>query len=365
MKKSKKAKYGQFNTATNECEFTIKQLEKRFKLSGSVLEPSFGTGNFVNELKKTKLNIDCFEIDKDVYSPIEGANCVLGDFLLTDFNKKYNFIVGNPPYIELVYSFYTEDIVKKLKKKYSIKNRGRVNIVHFFMDKSFELIEENGVIAYLLPSTILSSPWYNDIRKKIYEEYTVIDIINEIPFEEVSINVCLLIIQKKVDESHSFIKLKNGFYTLTKNTSFGLTLKERGFQCKIGDILWYNVKERLTDDSTQKVLIYSNNIKNGQIQTGGKLKSKIPGKKQYIISDEIIKTQDCIVMPRVISKKIRFALIQSNNNFLFENHVMIITHKDVKKLKELYQMISSKKISFQDYFNSTNLTINEILNFEY
>ena len=365
MAKTKRAKYGQFNTGLNECEFTINELKKHFKLEGNVLEPSFGSGNFVTELKKYDMEIDCFEIDKNVFNPIEGTNSILGDFLLTEFNKKYKFIIGNPPYIELVYSFYGDKDIKTLKSKYKIEKRGRVNLIHFFMDKSFELLEDNGVLAYLLPSTILSSPWYNDIRQKIYDEYTVIDIINEVPFKDVSIDVCLLILQKKVDKDHSFITLKNGLYNLTKNISSGITLKEKGFKCQIGDMLWYKHKEKLTDVPTNKVLLYSNNIKNGEISIGGKLKSKIPGKKQYLNSESPVLIKNCIVMPRVISKKMRFALIKDNETFLFENHVMIITHDDVMVLNELFEKLKSNQLSFKDYFNSSNITVNEILNFEY
>jgi adenine-specific DNA-methyltransferase len=365
MAKTKKAKYGQFNTGLNECEFTLNEIKKHVQLGGNVLEPSFGSGNFITELKKHDMEIDCFEIDKDVFKPIEGVNSVLGDFLFTEFNKKYKFIIGNPPYIELVYSFYNEEEINTLKSKYKIEKRGRVNLIHFFMDKSFELLEDNGVLAYLLPSTILSSPWYNDIRQKIYEEYTVLDIINEVPFKDVSIDVCLLILQKKVDMNHSFITLKNGLYNLTKNLSTGMTLKERGFKCQIGDKLWYKHKEEMTDTPTDRILIYSNNIKVGGIEIGGKLKSKIPGKKQYINSETPVLIKNCIIMPRVISKKMRFALIKDNETFLFENHVMIITHDNVEVLYELFEKLNSNQLSFKDYFNSSNITVNEVLNFEY
>lgn len=365
MDKTKKSKYGQFNTGLDECCFTINEIKKHFKLKGLVLEPSFGSGNFVYELKKHDVEIDCYEIDKEIFEPIEGTNSILGDFLVEESDKEYDFIVGNPPYIELVYSFYNQKTMEILKSKYKISKRGRVNLVHFFMDKSFESLKDGGVLAYLLPSTILSSPWYNDIRQKIYEEYTVIDIITKIPFKEVSIDICLLILQKKVDENHSFINLKNGHYTLTKNVTNGVTLKERGFKCQIGDMLWYKHKEILTDTPTDRILIYSNNIKNGEIEIGGKLKSKIPGKKQYVNSNIPIGNKNCIIMPRVISKNIKFSIIKDNNTFLFENHVMIITHPDIDKLDELYNKLISNEISFKDYFNSTNITVNEILNFEY
>ena len=38
---------------------------------------------------------------------------------------------------------------------------------------------------------------------------------------------------------------------------------------------------------------------------------------------------------------------------------------DVNKLDELYFNLKTDKISFKDYFNSSNITVNEILNFEY
>lgn len=365
MGKSKKAKYGQFNTEKNECQFTINQIKKYFEIKGTVLEPSFGSGNFVSELKKYKVDIDCYEVDKNVFHPIENTNSYLGDFLFTTFNKKYDFIIGNPPYIELVYSFYNDEEKNELKSQYPSEKRGRVNLVHFFMDKSFDLLKEDGVIAYLLPSTILSSPWYNDIRKKIYEEYTVVDIICKIPFREVSIDICLLILQKKVDSEHKNILLKNGLYVLTKNDSNGTTLKEKGFDCQIGNILWYKNKEILTDVPTDRILIYSNNIKDGKIILSDKLRSKIVGKKQYISSEISITIKDCIVMPRVVSKNMRFSLIKNNKCFLFENHVMIITHDDSKMLDELFEKIKNKSLSFENYFNSSNITVNEILNFEY
>jgi len=61
----------------------------------------------------------------------------------------------------------------------------------------------------------------------------------------------------------------------------------------------------------------------------------------------------------------RFALIKDNQTLLFENHVMIITHDNVEAMNELFEKLNSNQLSFKDYFNSSNITVNEILNFEY
>lgn len=365
--KNEKSKYGQFNTGVNECKLTIQELMKFTKLYGEVLEPSFGTGNFIKELKKHNVSIDAYEIDKSIFKKIGGSNCFNSDFLLQNSNKQYDFVIGNPPYIELTYSYYNEEDKKKLGKLYKLKGRGRVNLIHLFFDKTFQILKDDGYVAFLLPSTVLTSPWYNDIRKKIYEEYTVLKIIENIPFKEVSINVCLIILQYKKDETHNLIEENDNFYVLTniKKNPNATTLKQKGFKCQIGDVLWYRVKEDLSDDPTDKTLIYTNNIKFGELEFGKKLKSKIEGKKQYISNYRNQIIPNCIITPRVIGKKMKHFLLLDNENYVFENHVLIITHEDVEKLKELNEIIKNSSDNFGKFFNSNILTAAELLNFSY
>ena len=76
----KKSEYGQFNTDNKECKFTIDEIKKFTNIYGDVLEPSFGTGNFVNELMKENVSIDACEIDSSIYKPIDGVNTFNSDF---------------------------------------------------------------------------------------------------------------------------------------------------------------------------------------------------------------------------------------------------------------------------------------------
>lgn len=365
--KEKKSKYGQFDTGNNECKFTIDEIKKFTNLYGDVLEPSFGTGNFVNELKKEDVSIDACEIDSTIYKPINGVNTFNSDFLLHEFDKTYDFIIGNPPYIELIYSYYSNVEVTKLKKLYDLKNRGRVNLIHLFYDKCFSLLNDDGVISFLLPTTILNSPWYNDIRKKIYDEYTVLSIVDNVPFKDVAIKVCLLTIQKKIDSTHNLIIKNDDFYILSnfKRGENHMTLKDRGFTCQTGNILWYLVKGKLSKEDGERVLIYTNNIKCNKLTLFKELKSKIDGKYQYINNNESPIVKNCIITPRVIGKTFRHFLILDNERYVFENHVLIITHENVDMLKELNDYMTNFGGEFSKFFNSTNLTTKELLNFSY
>ena len=87
MSRNNKSKYGQFNTDLNECQFTINKIKEYVEIKGDVLEPSFGTGNFVSELKKLNVSIDALEIHKKVYKEIDCVNTIKDDFIFHKFNK--------------------------------------------------------------------------------------------------------------------------------------------------------------------------------------------------------------------------------------------------------------------------------------
>ena len=57
--------------------------------------------------------------------------------------------------------------------------------------------------------------------------------------------------------------------------------------------------------------------------------------------------------------------IKDNENYVFENHVLVITHDDIEKLKELNEVILNLSTEFSKFFNSSNLTATELLNFSY
>ena len=165
-----KHEYGQYFTEIELCNFIVNQTIKYIDSPITFLEPSYGDGNFIRSIKNIVPNsqIEAFEIDSEIFEPISGSICNNSDFLFTEIEKKYDVIIGNPPYIELPYSFYDENKKTVFREKYHKKGRGRTNLAHAFLDRAFELVKDSGVISFLLPSTILSSPWYNDIREKIF-----------------------------------------------------------------------------------------------------------------------------------------------------------------------------------------------------
>ena len=358
-----KHEYGQYFTEEKLTDEVVNRSLKYINNINFALEPSFGGGQFIKSLLKFKpdLNIDAYEIDKSIFSEVNGANCVLGDFLFSNESKKYSLIIGNPPYIELVYSFYTEDEKIKFKLDFSKKGRGRVNLVHAFFDKSFSLIEDGGVISFLLPATILTSPWYNDIRKTIYDNFDIKEVIEDVRFKGVSMKVSLLIIKKEQTKSHNFIIKKNNIYQITEsklNSSEGKTIKELGFKVGVGPYCWSHYRDKLNNDGIGNKLLYSSYLSGNKIL---EIENRNKDKKSYINLESPSIIKNSIVFPRTSSKKIRFSILE-NNSYVFENHIIYITHDNIFNLRKLYNILVQNSNEIGNLLNSTNLTKTEIEN---
>lgn len=358
-----KHSYGQYFTQEELTdEIVSKSLEYTDNLN-SILEPSYGNGQFIKSLLKVNphFNIDAYEVDGEIYKPIQNANCVLGDFLFSEMDKKYPLIIGNPPYIELTYSFYTDQQRDQFKSIYTKKGRGRINLVHAFFDRSFDLLEDGGVLSFLIPSSFLSSPWYNDIRERIYNEYTIKELIDDVDFKGVSMQVSLIILKKVKSDKHEHIIKKGDFYQITNkitNKNGGKTIKELGFNVGVGHYCWSHYRESLNNDEVGRRLLYSSYLVDDQVID---INNRNQEKKKFLGIENSTLISNAIVFPRTSSKKVRFSLLL-DNQYLFENHIIYITNDDVSKLVELYDHLSDNKHLIVELLNSTNLTKSEIEN---
>ena len=120
------------------------------------------------ELDKDYCEITKVELNKvaNAYSlPKINWNIINSDSLYYDFGVTFDFIVGNPPYIT------HHDIDKKTRDKvretfYSCQF-GRFDYCYAFIERSIELLAQNGKMAYLIPSSLFKTVYGARIREKI------------------------------------------------------------------------------------------------------------------------------------------------------------------------------------------------------
>jgi adenine-specific DNA-methyltransferase len=350
-----KKKHGIYFTHPNEVNKTIEILSRYGCKYDNILEPSCGSCEFVRTLSKLhpNSNIDCVEYDKTIFKEIKSLQTdkikiVNDDFVKYECNKNYDLIIGNPPYF----------VIKKDKcpKEYHNYLDGRPNIYLLFILKCLTILNDNGILAFILPNNFLNCSYYNKVRIHIKNNYKLIDIIDcGNDFIDTGQHTHLLIVQNKIElNNKNIIELNNSVIFNTTDKIYQLnnlytdtdTLDNMGFSVSVGKVVWNQVKEELTDDNSNTLLIYSGDIKNNRLEP---CNYKDETKKNYIISEG--KREPTLVVNRGYGKgkyTFNYCLIDIDKPYQIENHLICISPKNNMNKKELLKQYNKIIDSFNN-----------------
>lgn len=98
------------------------------------------------------------------------------DFLLEFSSEKFDIIIGNPPYIENK-KINNIEFKKKITKRFSTAYR-LFDLSIIFVERSLELLENNGYLSLLLPNKFLSADYGIKIRELLLNDSEIKEIIN-------------------------------------------------------------------------------------------------------------------------------------------------------------------------------------------
>lgn len=164
------------NAAYYTNKFIVNEIYKHLpdfeKDEISVLEPSVGVGNFLTFIFKKyegvkRVNIDIVDIDKNNLRIVElllhkqriPSNVKLkfihADTLLHNFKKKYDLVIGNPPFSKLK----AKDAAKYLKNNV---NKFTTNTFEFFLEKALSIAD---YVAMIMPKALLNTPEFHATRE--------------------------------------------------------------------------------------------------------------------------------------------------------------------------------------------------------
>ena len=124
--------------------------------NGSILEPAVGTGNIYTELIKQYDSdyIDALEIDENVVPEEYKEKFEIDSFFNMSPDRKYNCIIGNPPYVN---GRLLDTTTRSNIKKYNSLIPMTSNLYLHFIEKCVKhhMIEGSQII-FIVPNTFLS-----------------------------------------------------------------------------------------------------------------------------------------------------------------------------------------------------------------
>lgn len=179
--RNRKAK-GAYYTPTTVVKKVVKAVEdrikdKKFGEKFTVLDPCCGTGNFLLQLPKeyklehifgndideisviiTRINLVMKHQPKQV--DILYKNITKNDFLLEYGEKKFDWIIGNPPWG----AEFSMEEKKELADKYETANVKNPESYDIFLEKAICMAKKQGMISFVLPEAIMNVKSHEKIR---------------------------------------------------------------------------------------------------------------------------------------------------------------------------------------------------------
>ena len=356
LSKEDKKKQGIYFTPPDFIKQNLELLKPFVAEITYVLEPSCGSGEYIQALQNTFSNVQIVGVEQNshIYTSIlslqnEKTIIYYQDYLEFTTELKFDLIIGNPPY----YVMKKEEVNKEYHKYFE----GRPNIFILFLIKSLSLLHENGILSFVLPKSFLNCLYYEKTRKYINESFQILYIIEcKEKYLETQQETILFMIQKKelVNNNEFMINIHdNIIFSLPENIcklkelyKDSISLFELGFKVSVGNVVWNQCKDILTNDETKTRLIYSSDIEKDKIILK---KYSNSDKKNFINKPGISKPM--ILLNRGYGNgkyKFEYCFIHDLKEYLIENHIICIEYKKELPHDELVLLYEKILLSFQN-----------------
>ena len=336
------------------------------------LEKNIRQGNSI--VSKKNLDVQAFNWNENFAEVIDGGG--------------FDFIIGNPPYITL-----------KNKKDYDLCEsvyseiaNGNTNAASLIVARSFELLKENGVMAFVLPKTLMRVNSYSKLRKFLLENSKILHVYDlGSRFKNVRGEQIILFIQKtrkKVKNDEVLVKVlesENGSLKnqkafsvpqkmFRKHNAF-LTFEEKEHYAIIEKIKGKPLEEiseifrGLSISPDSKIISRSRNGSNKPIIKGKDI-SKFSCKTTRLIdsswrNERIAKTKlmekNKIILQNIFSSEAGIiSCIDKKGRLNLDTVTNVILKNDSFKLECVFGILNSKLINFYlkyAIYNKSKLTM--------
>ena len=212
-----------------------------------------------------------------------------------EIDKKYDFIIQNPPFKKIIKEEkikYNKDLMKYIN--------GQANIYHLFIVKSLKLLDEKGILFTISPKNFLSGKYTERLREFLFDNYSLtrLHLFDERKkfFKNIIQEICITQIENRkhknikisyngskpfeVEREILFLKSRNNILLSPRNKKESSYIQETNkvfeqndvFSLHPGKIVQFRVdkkylsSEKFDKGKNQVPLLVPKHLKNGKIE---------------------------------------------------------------------------------------------------
>jgi len=250
-------------TPPKTADYIVSKLGK-IKNNQKVLDPCVGPGAFVKSLLKTgikKAQISAYDVNLAYKTNIEelGISFKAVDTLISfdsDCYNEFDFIVGNPPYLNKASSYVRENRLK-LKKIY-----GKINAhetYSMFIVNSIWRLKEGGKLGFITSDTFLTLSTHKKLREFILNNCIINEILlaptNLFGKQNVSTYPAIIFLTKRSVDSNEQVRDNNLMSIISRiknedeywKPQVVNEIKQRRYKSLPFNIFFFEVEDQIID----------------------------------------------------------------------------------------------------------------------